>query len=248
MLSMPGARLDFRRGSYASRFVACVIIVGITLIVSSGAIWAVSSAYRSYDKYVNRPAYMTYTSRVGSITFKYPSSAVFDKRVDYPSSEYLTLSRSYNSNEATDGDQQGYNGLVSITVLDLSSEHCKWSSCRTLADEMERRMDVFRKAHFYDDPAEPDRLDEERARGYTINLVHDNRKIGGYPSEFYSVEQVGSGYLSGDYSKRVFALVPVGDILYIVEGEVTKYQHQDIVQDVTHIDRLIDSIKIGGSA
>lgn len=243
---MTAATLDFRKNhSFAKQLFAALTIITVGVVVASGLAWAASSAYGAYSGYVNRPPFLTYTSKLGSISFIYPSSVVFEKRTYDDHIESVTMHRSYNANDVTDSGLQKYDGLIFVKVWNMA---CKYKGCRTIGERMKQEADIFREVYFYDDPERPDALEQERGYGYTVNLVHDTRKIGGHASEYYSVEEIGKDYRTGDYSKHVYILVPVGDLLYEIDGTVDTRSYDTASHDTTYLDKLVDSIKIGGSS
>lgn len=239
---MTAQALNFRRNhSPVKQMLAALLIITFGITVASGLALATSSVYKSYNDYVNRPPFLTYTSKLGSLSFVYPSSVVLEKRSYSNHIESVTLRRSYNANDVTDSGLQKYSGLIFVSVWNMK---CEYKGCPTMEEQMKRDAEIFRKVYFYGDPERPDELRQDQKYN-TVNLVHDTRKIDGHTSEYYSAEKIGIGYSTGDYAKHVYILVPVGDFLYEIDGKVETSQYDEAVHDTTYLDKLIDSIKIG---
>jgi len=242
---MTAQALNFRRNhSPIKQMLAALLIITFGITVASGLALATSSAYRSYSDYVNRPPFLTYTSKLGSLSFVYPSSVVIEKKSYSNHIESVTLHRSYNANDVTDNSLQKYGGLVFVSVWNMK---CQYQGCTTMEEQMKRDAENFRKVYFYGDPERPDELRQDEKYN-TVNLVHDTRKIDGHTSEYYSIEKIGKDYNTGDYEKHVFILIPAGDFLYEIDGTVETNQYDEAVHDTMYLDKLVDSIKIGGSS
>lgn len=246
-MHMIAGKLNFRRANPLKRVVAVAIILVSSLSFAFALSWFVNSAIGSYTSFVNRPPLYTYTSELGSISVSYPSSMLISRNKFGDDIELATIRHPFNTVDLTDSDIAKYNGLI---FVETSREECDENYCssRTVKDNMKLKIKTFLSAYSFEDPKYgAEQLKSRIDLGFKVDRKHEIREIDGQMAEYYSVEETGTGYYARDYSKKIMVLIPVGNILYSLNGHTSSYSYSNEVRDHTYLDKMVDSIRIDGT-
>lgn len=225
---MSANTLNYKTNSSAFRRIGAIAsLLAIFSLVAFIISYMVSSAVG----YVNQPPFQTYTSTIGAISITYPTGMVLEHRNYGGHIDSATLRSSYNTIDNFDNDK-GEGILLFVKAEKVTPDY------KTMEEEIESEVDIFKKVYFYEDPEQPNRL-KEAQRYATITRKEHTKTISGHDAMIFDIteqDDYSSTEISG-YTRHTLILIPSGDILYQIEGQT---------RERTEVfDGILDSITIG---